>query len=397
MNRTKTMLRQVVSLLLSFLMSASLVVPAFAETVDAIYKEGDHVYVDIAFDYINVNGSEGYVGAFDYCVYFDDDCLSLSSSSKKISGMLTLDTSTPGAAAVSAVCDEAPESRVVYTYDFIVTENTNNIGVFGECTSLTALSLDESERQLLVDPDLGLTDYYSKHEVRVNDNKEKVYHEGDVVSVGIAVGGIKYEGAAAKLATINYELSYDTKVLEFTSDEKHDNGGSIKAVEKNPGLVRIGALSEDGFEQDYSADTTVLYTRSMVVTKDTDNLGIRGMCISLSGINYNDVPFSLIDGNNLNDTYTKLIITVDCPHSDIDTDFETDTAVDTQNDSDTATEVELTTDSSANISTDKPASSDKDTSTDKPVTSDKDTSTDKPASSDKDTYINRQDEARDIG
>lgn len=76
------------------------------------------------------------------------------------------------------------------------------------------------------------------------------------------------------------------------------------------GPICIGAVADNGFANDYSSEPKPFYTVAMTVKKDTNNLGIRGMFISLSGVDSDDNIVKFIDGNHLDDTYTSFTFVV---------------------------------------------------------------------------------------
>lgn len=152
--------------------------PAKSEGADSTaaaewYKAGQTVVVYVKFGNIAMNGSPAKIGAYDYWLTYNDDVLDYVSAEEttkgdisvvndQISGMVKI-------AHISALGfndDYTGEKKPTYKVTFTVKKDAADLGLKGECPSLTAVSMDGKDTLTLINKK-NPKDDYSEIEIKV--------------------------------------------------------------------------------------------------------------------------------------------------------------------------------------------------------------------------------------
>ena len=146
---------------------------------------------------------------------------------------------------------------------------------------------------------------------------DEVWHAGDTVTVEVQFGGIN--GEATKIGAYNYDVTYNTAVVELADKENLTTGEGATTMANTAvaGTVKIGNIAPFGLEQDFTGDKTTAYKLTFNVTKDTtkSEAAIAGVCSSLSAMTADaSKTEKLIGAGSTEDNYSNLLVKVACPH-----------------------------------------------------------------------------------
>jgi len=139
-----------------------------ASTEGKKYHAGDKVTVTVEAGDIKIDGAAAKLGAYNYDVNYDASVVKyVSGVDKTTGGMPLVNTAKEGVvklatmAAMGLAEDFSGAKAPVYELTFEVTADTDDLGINGKCTSLTAVTADGSSTSTLVgvnNPDDPYTD-----------------------------------------------------------------------------------------------------------------------------------------------------------------------------------------------------------------------------------------------
>jgi hypothetical protein len=139
-----------------------------ASTEGKKYHAGDTVTVTVEAGDIKIDGAAAKLGAYNYDVNYDASVVKyVSGVDKTTGGMPLVNTAKEGVvklatmAAMGLAEDFSGAKAPVYELTFEVTADTDDLGINGKCTSLTAVTADGSSTSTLVgvnNPDDPYTD-----------------------------------------------------------------------------------------------------------------------------------------------------------------------------------------------------------------------------------------------
>ena len=137
------------------------------------------------------------------------------------------------------------------------------------------------------------------------------YRKGDIITVDILLGNVTIDGEPAGMGAMNYELYYDSNVLEYQSSES-DNKLYMFNPTDHQGTLKMAAMAATFISFDYSRDTKApVFHVYLKVTEDTDTLGISGECTSLTAMSEDSANAPVLigrDNDGDSDYYTGYTI-----------------------------------------------------------------------------------------
>ena len=159
-----------------------------ATTEGKKYHAGDKVTVTVEAGDIKIDGAAAKLGAYNYDVNYDASVVKyVSGTDKTTGGMPLVNTAKEGVvklatmAAMGLAEDFSGAKAPVYVLEFEVTADTDDLGINGKCTSLTAVTADGSSTATLVgvnNPDDPYTDLVTEvecpHETDTDTDSEPV-------------------------------------------------------------------------------------------------------------------------------------------------------------------------------------------------------------------------------
>ena len=128
-----------------------------AEEANGQYHAGQTITVDVKFGNIKMNGSPAKIGAYDYWITYDDSALEyVSAEEMTTSDMKVINDKESGSIKIAHIAalgfddDFSGEKKPTYRLTFKVKKDTSDLGLTGECPSLTAVSMDGKDLLTLI-------------------------------------------------------------------------------------------------------------------------------------------------------------------------------------------------------------------------------------------------------
>ena len=359
MKMMKYDLRKTAALILSFVMIMSMVTSASAAGVNETkgdYHKGDIVTATVSFGNIKINDEAARLGAFNYDFSYDDTVLSFSGEDHNKeyadgSYYLLTTQNEPGILRTGLISasginnDVSGTYTAVYSCQFEVIEDTNDIQLKGNCTSITAVSMDKSKTKRLIAPNIDSVDIYTSLTVGVTETDKPVDTDNGEVSTDISV--ISTDTATDTVTDISSDTATDSV---FETDNPTDSGASVHhssdtdTVGDTPTDTDIvtDIETDTGYAVDTEEAATDLPTDKDV---DTDNPTDSGAAADTEATTDKEVTTDIAaDTDTSTDKATDKEVTTDTA-ADTDTVKDTDTKADADSDKATADTPSTDTDS----------------------------------------------------